>query len=245
MDKKAEDGYADDIGQKVYGLTWQGKLWGKGGAIAWSCLRYTYLKAMGKELQGLSALSSTYYTAWGNALARARQNWALAIFWTPKAIWALCKALKLSDEAEARSGLKNMTVGQLDIRASILAAAFFRARHLDDASECIKEALTREDISDDNLALIKTKLAEIYNRTGEHEKAGDIYCKVINMTGVKATTSVRVRRSAAWHLFKWGKGRETRKQVAKEFLRVALSVAKENNFGDQVIKIKSLMKKMG
>jgi len=245
MDKKTDDGYADDIGQKVFELTWQGKLWGKGGAIACSRSRYEYLKIMKRERQGLSALSSSYYTAWGNSLARARLDWLLAVVWVLLAILCLRRAVMLSDEVEQLAkGIKNMTLGELLVRGSILAAAFFRPGHLRDASECIEEALTREDISYDNLALTKTKLAEIYDRKGEHEKADDIYRKVIGMADVKATTLVRVRRSAAWHLFKWGKGKRTKKQLAMTFLGIALLVAEENGLGDQIIKIKALMKKI-
>ncbi|MFH0852516.1 MAG: hypothetical protein V1845_02855 [bacterium] len=241
MDEKARDDYGDDVGQKVYTLTRQGKLWGKGGAIAWSRLRYKYLKAKGKELEGLMALSSTYYTAWGNALARARQNWLLAIFWLPRAIWALCKALRLSDEVV---GLKNMTVGQLDIRASILAAAFFRPGHYEDALKCINEALSRSDICTDSLALLKIKLGEIRDRQ-KADDGGIYFGEAQRMVSVKSDTRVRVLRALGAHMLRRKKSRPVDyKIVAMSFCLEAMGIAKRENLGDQIVKIRALMKKI-
>ncbi|TSC53192.1 MAG: hypothetical protein LiPW39_397, partial [Parcubacteria group bacterium LiPW_39] len=61
--RKRVDDYGDEFGKKVYELTWQGKLWGRDGAIAWGRTRYRWFESLDNKGDGASALSSTYYTA--------------------------------------------------------------------------------------------------------------------------------------------------------------------------------------
>ena len=83
-----EDLNDDRYRQKVYDLTWQGKLWGRNGAIAWSRAWYERKKALGSKGDGAMALASTFYTASKNAAAKiklvsffAKPSWFVRALW--------------------------------------------------------------------------------------------------------------------------------------------------------------------
>lgn len=235
MSRRAEDDYVDYIGRKVYDLTWQGKLWGRGGAIAWSRKRYWHFRNLGKRAEAASSLSSTYYTAAGNAFALAKQlPMVRRTIWLLRGVWYLFWALAHSNEVERILGVKNMTHGQLDIRASILAKCRKYAR----AQRYLQAALRRQDITDDSRALVLVKLGEVYQALGRPYPAEESYSQAAKMEGLKATTKVRVLKSLGQYYRRvGGKGR------AQEYLQKALALAEKNNLGDQIMKIKALLKK--
>ncbi|TSC52814.1 MAG: hypothetical protein LiPW39_539 [Parcubacteria group bacterium LiPW_39] len=237
MNEKGRDDYSDDIGRKVYDLTWQGKLWGRGGAIELSRKRFKVLKTMGQESNGLFALASTHYTASGQANARAKQVWLFwKLAWWWRGFWYLWLAERLDGQAQRIKGIKNMTPGQLDVSASILAKAFFKPRRYEKAIMLINEALGRKNVAPHSRALLRVKLGEIYDILGRFNQAAIIYGIDLQVGGLEATTEVRVLKSFGHHYKRLGD-----KKKAREFLEKALVLAENHNLGDQVIKIKALM----
>jgi len=239
MDKKGVDDYPDDMGRRVYNLTWQGKLWGSDGAIKWSHVRYAYLSLFAdRKGEGASALSSTYYTAWGNAMAQIWQG----PLWLIRAVCCAFWALSWSRFAEKEIGFKNMNHGQLDIRGSILAKAHMYRK----AEKYLLKALEKKDISIDSRALVLCKLGEVLDKKKNY-RAGVFFGDarmLINTRDVKNTTRVRVLGALGAHMLRMKKKRPLDyKEVAMMFLKQALEIAERDNLGDQIIKIKALMKK--
>jgi hypothetical protein len=235
MNRK-EDSYGDELGKKVYDLTWQGKLWGRSGAIACSRLRFFYLESLGRAGEGASALSSTYYTAWGNAFSQ---------MWLFRGIWCAIWALSWSNLAEKAIGLEKMNHGQLDIRGSILAMWYMYQR----AEICLKMALEKEDISIDSRALVLSKLGEVQDRKISNrikgEDGGIVFGEAMRIEGVKNTTRVRALKALGKHMLRKKRSRPLDyKWVAMRFFGEALEIAERDNLGDQIVKIKALIKKV-
>jgi len=227
--------YYYSLDQKIYDLTWQGKLWGRGGAIAWSRTRYLHFKALGRGGDGAMALSSTYYTAWGNAFAQMKQvRFILKPLWLIRGIYCAFWALAWSRHAEKEIGLENMTHGQLDVRASILA----KWRRYEKARRCLAKALSRKDITADSKVLVLVKLGEVCDALGKRNLAANNYWEAYRVKGLKPTTEVRVLKSFGqhWRIIK-------NEKRAREHFERALILAEKNNLGDQMVKIKALMKK--
>lgn len=240
-----KDNYADDIGRKVYALTWQGKLWGREGAIAWSRSRFLYLKASGHPGDGTSALSSTYYTAAGNAFSQvSHAPLSDKFFWLFRGIWCMFRALSWSNYTQRIIGFERMTHGQLDVRGSILA----KWRLYGKAEKCLHKALEKKDITDDSRALVLCKLGEVLDRKILNRIRGDDggieFGKAVRIQNVKNTTRVRVLKALGAHMLRKKRSRPLDyKRVAMNFLGQALEIAQSDNLGDQIIKIKALMKK--
>ncbi len=238
-----EDDYAK-TGRRLYKLTWGGEFWGRGGAIALSQERYCY--SMDREGEGASALSSTYYAAWGNAIAQAKDSlWSgRVVLWLARAVRCAFLALRWSNFAEKKIGLENMTHGQIDVRGSILT----RWRFYRKAEKCLRKALEKEDISNDSRALVLCKLGEVQDRKIlnriKGEDGGIIFGEAARIKDVENTTHVRVLKALGRHML--GKKRSRPldyKWVAMSFLQQALEIAEREKFGDQVVKIKVLIKK--
>lgn len=226
----------NSLWQKVYDATWQGKLWGKNGAIHWSRARCLYLESIGKKAEASSAMSSTYYTAAGHAFARAKlASFLPKIFWMAVGLWYLVWALSHSNRVERILGIEKMTHGQLDVRASILA----KWGRYKKALRCLEEALSRPDITNDSRALILVKRGEVLYALHKLPLAAEAYIRASKIKGIKATTEVRVLKSLGQHYKRLGN-----KKFAQENLEKALTLAEKNNLGDQVVKIKALMKKL-
>jgi len=237
--------YSDSIGRKVYDLTWQGKLWGQEGAIAWSRAHYRYFKLLGRAGDGASALSSTYYTGRGNAFS---QIWQAPIklkpFWLVRGIWCAFWALSWSNFAERKIGLEKMTHGQLDVRGSILASWHIYRK----AEICLRKALGEKDLTNDSRALVLCKLGEVLDKKIPNrirgEDGGMEFGDAKLLTEVKNTTRVRVLKALGRHMLRKKRSRPLDyKRVAIYFLVQALEIAERDNLGDQILKIKALMRK--
>jgi len=231
-----ENNYADELGKTVYNLTWQGELWGRNGAIAWSKRRYRHLESLGREGDGASALSSTYYAAWGNAFSRG---------WLVSGIWCAVCALIWSNFSEKAIGLENMNHGQLDIRASILVKWYIYRK----AEKYLRKALEKKDITNDSRALVLCKLGEVQDRKILNrirgEDGGIVFGEAVRIEGVKNTTRVRVLKALGQHMLRKKRSRPLDyKWVAMRFFGEALEIAERDNLGDQIVKIKALIKKV-
>jgi len=190
---------------------------------------------LGREGDGASALSSTYYTAWGNAFSRG---------WLVSGIWCAVWALSWSNFTEKKIGLERMTHGQLDVRGSILALWYMYRK----AEICLRKALEKKDISIDSRALILCKLGEVQDRKILNrirgEDGGIVFGEAVRIEGVKNTTRVRVLKALGQHMLRKKRSRPLDyKMVAMRFLKEALEIAERDNLGDQIVKIKALMRR--
>jgi tetratricopeptide (TPR) repeat protein len=228
----------ESLGGIIYQLTWGGYLFGSLSVIPISRMRCRLLELLGRKTDGWSALASIYYTAYGNAFAKAELvGLAMKPVWRIRGIWYLWLALRISDRLERDVGIKKMSPGQLDVRANILAAAFWRPGRYKKALACIEEALSREDLSNGDLALLARKEGEIHDSLGEIVIANYAFKRALSFSDVEPTTRVRVLKSFAGHELNYG-----RAENAKFLIKEAIALAEKNNLGDQVIKIKALMK---
>jgi tetratricopeptide (TPR) repeat protein len=235
MDLKVLRDEEKKLRQELSKLTWAGKLWGRNGAIRWSRKRYKILEELGREAEALSALSSTYYTAAGQALARGEG--LRVLWWLPVAIWCLMRANLLSDRLERLLGLSRMSSEELDCRARIT----FKAWRYKKALACTREALSRQDLAPDTRALLLMGLAEILealNKSGQMSSEVErIYNEIVSLcTHLKPTTEVRIMKSYGEYLLNWDYPVE-----AEGILVQAIDVAREHKLGDQEIKIAPIL----
>lgn len=230
------------VAKKVYELTWEGKLWGKEGAIVQSYKKFVYLKELGRGGDGASALSSVYYTAIGNASAQFRlASFPDKVIWLFRWVWAMMQALDWSGYAEKQIGFSNMTHGQLDVRASILAKWHFFAK----AERYLLAALNRSGLTRDSQALILVKLGEVRDRRGEDD-GGEFFGGAHRIVDIKATTRVRVLKALGSHMLRKKKSRPIDyRDKALWFFCQSLEIAEREGLGDQIVKIHALMDKAG
>jgi tetratricopeptide (TPR) repeat protein len=238
IEKEALSKISDSLGTAIYHLTWAGHLFGPLSVIPLARMRLAVNKMEGRAADGFSAISSIYYTAWGNAMARAKQQKFLlsALYWLARGYWYLWLAIRASDKVLNFLGYAKMSVGMLDIRASILTATFWRVDHLKDALACIMEPFGRPDNSKDDIALLLRKKGEICYRMGDIDLAHYAFEAALKERPVMPSTRVRVLRSYIWYSRK-----QQNDNQAKRFANEAIELAEMNNLGDQIIKIKSLM----
>lgn len=232
--RKAERG----LGEAIYHLTWAGELWGPSGAIRLSKIRFRILRVLNRHDAALSALSSTYYTASGNAAARAAHARGLrkpALYL--RAAWYLWRAVRLSDRLERMLGLEGMHPDQLDVRQSILR----KARRHRAALRCIQEALWRENVRPHTRALLQVGRGEILERLGRRPDAAEAYQRAGKLAaGLGATDPQRMRieRDVGYYLARHGAPR------GMELLKAARRSAEELQLYDQVAKIDALLKRL-
>ena len=223
MNRAILEKISEGLRQGIYAASWGGELWGPLGAIKLSKLRFQALKELGDEKGALSALSSTYYTAAGNARAKGRVG---------RAFWCAIQAMLLSDDLEEKYGLRNLTPDELDIRSRIL----FMVWRYRDSLRVSREALSRGISSPDTRALLEMGLAETLSALGKEIEATHAWARAIELaTKVKPTTLVRVHRALAGHCFKIGD-----RERGHQELGMALRVAHENGLQDQIVKITAL-----
>ena len=151
---------AQQLAGQVRDLAWKGCYWGADGAIR-KAERLHCLSLGQRGQSAWSALSSTYYSAAGNALARARANLLMAPYWLVQAYRYLEKAHRASDRAAA-SGYEPMSADELDVRQSILR----KCGDLDGALACIDHALGKPGLRADTNLLLLVGRAEILEAQG-------------------------------------------------------------------------------
>ncbi len=131
--------------------------------------------------EGLSALSSTYYSILGSAFsqlkATIKPKWLVwfapvrilvwGFTWLPLATWCYFRMLTLSNRMIMAVGYENISADQCDIRQSILR----RRNRLAEAKECIAVALGKNPEKAHTRGLLHAGLAEIYKTEGNWRDA--------------------------------------------------------------------------
>ena len=234
----------EGLSQAIFHLTWLGHFWGRRGVIVLDEIRSWYVihKLKGEKAGTLSARSSTYYAAGGNAMARASRSFFTKPLWLMLAFLCSIRSLWLSDRlVKARGGIQNMTQDQLDIRSHI----FRRFGWHREALKCVYEALHRESLAVNSRVLLLMGEAESYaklsnsfrvlDRAAYRDFAERAYKNAMMLKEqVPVSTQVRLLRSLAGHLRARGDEKEARK-----LLEEAKGLATQNGLADQVKKIEA------
>lgn len=241
MDKRERYGEAiKGLNQAIHHLTWLGEFWGFKGVVVLDWIRNYYTDELrGKRQEMLSARSSTYYAATGNACAHASQGFFLKLFWLVISFFCSQRALHFSD-CFAKIGLKNMNVGELDVRATILrkASVFRRAERRAEALECINEALNRDEVAPHSRVFLMIGRADILAASENAADKGSayiIYDQALDLKDkIDVATKVRLYKSYAQFLIKYKPGLIIK---AREMIFEAKELAIENGLDDQMEKI--------
>jgi tetratricopeptide (TPR) repeat protein len=217
--------------QRLYELSWKGEYGGRDGAIAVSKELFRLGSALSDQ-KPLSGLSSTYYSAAGNAWATAKSSgFPVKIFWMIRAFIYMKKAVHLSDTLAKEVGLSGMTPDELDVRSAILR----KARRFNDALACGLNALCRIGIPWDTRVLLLIGVGETHDALKDQTMARRAYRLALELLGnVKPTTRVRYYRSHASHLC-----RSSEIERARQCWEEAIKIAIEYDLYDQIAKIRA------
>jgi len=219
---------------EIYDKSWSGNYWGANGALNKAKELYWLRVKRKKKHSALASLSSTYFSAAGNAKA----NFFKARFYS-KPIWIfriiVCffQANRLSDKLERISSITNMTSEEIDVRIAILLASLRYKR----ARRCVTEVFSRKKIKGDTEALVLSHFLNCWF-IPLHESiryCGDL--RAILRRPLRSTTRVRVLRELG--LFQKRRGDV---KGAREFFSEAIKIAKDEGFNDQILKIQSAMR---
>lgn len=237
MANTSSDNPIESLNSRLYRLTWAGDYWGKDSAIWLAKRLFREREKRGERMQALMSLSSTYYSAAGNAAAHACirhgsifPNPAM-LMWAIRAFLCLKKAERLSDRVQRELGIVGMNHDELGVRSAILCKA---GRHRE-ALLCTEQAMMRTGLSPDDQVLLAMGLGEIKSAVGESKDAQYAYSRAAELIpNTKPTTAVRFLKSFAEFLNSQGGG------GASNMLEEALEIARANHLDDQVLKIQSL-----
>ena len=235
-----------NLGEEISDLTLSGLFWGKYGALALEKKRLKINKRFRQFhfTEFLSATSSTYYAAMGNAVSTAKNSpLFLKILWYWKAWRCLRAAEKLSDKFAILKRMEDMTLRELDMRACVLSKAGRQSEAHALISHGIMKILTGQIGTKHDLCLFLIHEAEIITsmrRYDKENKAEKNYAQALKLSedeSVPALTKVRVMKS-------YGKFLAENKRIneAESMLGNALDLARENNLYDQERKIKAIFK---
>jgi len=236
MDGKMKERYekaVEGLGQAIFHLTWLGHFWGLRGVIVLDEIRSWYIvhKLRGDEPGTISARSSTYYAAAGNAKARASQSFLAKPWWLLLAFLCFMRSMRLSNRLVKLVGIQGMNPDQLDVRSHILR----RAGQHKEALECVNEALPRTSVTTNSRALLLMGKAESLVKLGSSAKAEAAYRDAMSLVSqVPVSTHVRLLRSLAAH--RRASGRDTE---AQQLFEQARSLATQDALGDQAEKIEA------
>ncbi len=233
---------SDELSRLVHDKSWAGDLWGPTGAIAYAEARFEQQMNSAqtdRERAGAhTSLSSTYYTARGNADAHLRKSEGdERERWSERSQTYLKKALHHSNEVERLVGVEGMTPDQLDVRATILHSA----GRTGEALGLVDEALARSEVTPESHALLLTRKARIHDERGRHSEAAALLIQAREEAKkVRGQTQVRIEKAWGRHLEAVGD-----KEGAGEAYDVALAQAEHmGGMDDQVAKISALKKRL-
>lgn len=190
----------DALGQTIYHESWLGRYWGRAGAIALAKARCFYLIVeLGKtERNVLSGLSSTYYSAAGNAWARAKEakksGSLMFLLWAWRAWRCLRRAVSLADRLK-RSVVKLSELGGDEL--DVLCSVYRKCRRWEEALACATVGLQRSP-SVDSQCLLNLGVAECQEKLGREEAATHAYIQVYELEDqVSSGAKVRLLRALA------------------------------------------------
>lgn len=236
MDGKTKERYekaVEGLSQAIFHFTWLGHFWGFRGVIVLDEIRSWYIvhKLRGDESGTLSARSSTYYAAAGNAKARASQSLLAKPWWFILTSLCFMRSMRLSNRLVKLVGIKGMNPDQLDVRSHILR----RTRRYREALECVNEALSRASIIVNSRTLLLMGKAESLVKIGRPADAQAAYRDAMSLVSqVPVSTHVRLLRSFA--AYRRASGHEAE---AQQFFEEARLLATQDALGDQVKKIEA------
>ena len=237
----------NNLGEKISDLTLRGLFWGKNGALAWEKERFKIHKRFEEQFhfitEFLSAFSSTYYAASGNAASRAREtSLFFKLFWYWRALRCLRKAEIFSDNFANFMPRENMSLGELDIRASVLN----KAGRPDEAIVLLRHGIdkisTEKVGNEHDLCLFLIHEADVivgmrkYHKDKEAEENYKQAMRLSEDEAVPILTRVRVMKSYGKFLASVGRTNE-----AKYLLNKAYQSSEANGLHDQTVKIKALL----
>ncbi|TAL49158.1 hypothetical protein EPN83_01290 [Patescibacteria group bacterium] len=182
-------------------------------------------------------MSSAHYSAWGNAaayrsLSRGRRERGL---WNWRALRCGLLAVVYAELSALRKGSKNMTVGELVTRSSLLILE----RRYRGAIRVAREALSRPDIDADNrLLAVRDVIRACLARKRLTDGTFDLYVEALPYKSL-ASVKVRVRFARTEAEYELAGGR-SRRAVLQD-LENAVRIAEENNLGDQAAKLRAFM----
>ena len=216
------------LNQEIYDQSWSGEHFGPNGMLWKAKRRYRREVAEGNLTGALSALSSSYYTASGNAFSR----WKLAkwqLWWLWRAAWCAFQAKCKSDRFARIVPKDQMSSGQACVRSSILITF----KQYGEAKKLLEFMLRTQALLDDDQALLLINHAKVAKAEGYFGLAHSTLNEAVALeNNLKPTTRVRLYRALGelW-------GREGNRQEAESCFFAAATIAEEEGLHDQSLKI--------
>ncbi len=222
-------GQYDELSTQIGRATLAGNFFGYFSATELEKQRFKLVRKWAKKQKDKRALadaesaaSSTYYAASGNARANGKTFRAVRYL-----LWA---AYYSNGAVDSAGGIKNLSTNQLDVRASICRKMWC----LGQARDCVAEALSRDDITDETRVLLLLHQARDRRWRGAREKFEEID-DIVKRGTVPALTRVRASRAK---LSYW-------KKIKIDLIFIegleaeTLALAKAAKLEDQVVKIRA------
>ncbi len=220
----------DALSQAIRSATLGGRFSGHYGALELEdqrlkLVRRCHKKGEGDLVAALSAASSTYYAAGGNAWAKRQFG---------RAAWRLAWARLYSNEmVRLAGGLDLLSADQLEIRASICR----QWRDYRQAEECVVLALARNGLPDNTRALLLLQQAKIHERNGREKDADMSFLQAINIARIGNLSNLtKSRIMRAYGSWLESNGYDAAALVAR---KAAEDYAKETGLEDQLVKIQA------
>ncbi len=226
---------SEALKKELHDKTWRGDYWSKDGAISLALRLYGHNVMLGIP-KPESALSSTYYSAAGNAYARAvKAGLCTKIFWYLRAYGCLHKAVVLSNRLAHQVGLDGMTYDELDIRASIMYKNSDYRAACASVLKGLAKLKAEKDASPDSELLLTLTLGKVLKKLGNLDASKAVFKDAeLLIPRVSPKTSVRYYRALAEHQHEYDPA------AARKSLNIATEIALEHHLDDQVAKIGAL-----
>jgi len=233
-----------NLGEKISDLTLRGLFWGKNGALSLEKERVKINRSHQFHfIEFLSATSSTYYAASGNAASRARE---MVLFFKPLWYWRAWRCLQIaeknSDKFAKLRPMDEMSLGELDTRACVLHKAGRLSEAIIFLRYGIDKISTEKVGTNHDLCLFLIHEAEVFvgmRKYLKDKEAEENYKQAMRLSedeAVPVLTRVRIMKSYGKFLAGAGRAYE-----AKNLLNEAYWLAEENGLYDQAVKIKALL----
>lgn len=226
------DEIIEGLRHALYRLSWVGLFWGKDGAIAVAKTMARHLEKLDKKEDAFSVLSAIFYSAGGNAKARALRSFWASLFWFIVAFYCRKRARRFSEKmVGAGGGIENLSPRRLEIRACILRVN----GNYEEAEDCISKALFRPRMSDNTRALLMMGKAELQTRVGLLVEAECNYREALELPLAEIARS-RILRSFGVFLRMKGDEKE-----AVQVFEQAKKIASGYGLEDQADKLEAVI----
>jgi len=185
-----------------------------------------------KLADAYGALSSTYYSIAGTAVAQIKARPWKVFWWGFLGGWCYLRMLPLSNKVVSFIGYDDMSADQCDVRQSILR----RRRQFEEAEKCIDIALQKE-MSDTTYCLLEVGLAEVKMQLGrkfpEIERSVNSALSVLDENeSIDVCQKIRILKQAGKIAAEYNEF-----ELSGRLIGSAQTLATKNNVRDQMIKI--------